>query len=97
MAIKKHTSVRFCVVSTQTTKEFYFISHLRVKYSTILTQLGLVRFRHLHQGIILLVEEDLDSLNISIHPCELHQQDQGVTCCTLYTAEITHGHTYTHT
>lgn len=37
----------------------------------VLTKLGLMWFRHLYQGIVLLVEENLDTLNISIHSCKI--------------------------
>lgn len=43
-------------------------------------------FRHLHQGIILLVEENLDPLNISIDPCKIHQQRRGMVTCELKTS-----------
>lgn len=34
--------------------------------------------RHLHQGIILLVEENLDPLDISIHSCRVHHQKKRI-------------------
>ena len=39
----------------------------RITYTTNLTQLGLAPVSHLHQGILLLVEQDLHTLHISIN------------------------------
>lgn len=50
---------------------------LQEKSYKALTQLCLMGLRHLHQGIILLVEQNLDPLNISIHPCKVHHHRKG--------------------